>query len=209
MDSLAGYIATLCVGAVGTYLSQLLRPKIRIKYWQSHSFMYKIPKDQQNPTPALASSITLALPSGSQSNAQSGPAHFFLLTQSLTVQNFGRERAEWVEIVHVQRPDFFQLLPALNYTETTSATGEHTLRVESLASKEFFVIQFLCYTHMPALLHVRSNAGQGSLMPWMAVRKFPRWLYVILQISIVTGLAFFAYWLIKGGIFVLKGVGAL
>jgi hypothetical protein len=195
-------------GALGTYLSQFLRPKIKIKYWLSHSFMYKIPNEQLNPAPAIASSITRALPSGNQSGG-AAPPHFFLLTQSMTIQNFGRERADWVEIVHVQRPDFFQLLPPLNYTETTSPTGEHTLRIGSLAPREFFTIQFLCYTHMPATVHVRSEAGHAALMPWMTVTKYPRWVYGSMLVAMVTGAAFFGYWIIRGGVFVLKGVGAL
>lgn len=206
MDSLAGYIGTLCVGAVGNYLSQFLRPKIKIKYWLSHSFTYKIPNNQLNPAPAAA----LALPAANQAAPPAPPAgHFYLLTQSVTIQNFGRERAEWIEIVHQQRPDFFQLQPALNYTEQVSATGEHTLRVESLAPREWFTIQFLCYTHMPELVHVRSEAGHGALMPWMMARRFAPWVYATMWIAMVTGGAFFAYWVIRGGMFVLKSIGAL
>ena len=205
MDSLAGYIATLCVGAAGTYLSQLLRPKVKIKYWLSHSFIYKIPNNQMYPVPAAA-----LPPAG---GTQAGPptaTHFFLLTQSVTIQNFGRECADWVEIVHAQPPDYFQLQPSLNYTETTSpVTGEHVLRVESLAPKEFFTIQFLCYTHMPALNFIRSEAGHAAAMPWMIVTKYPRWAYAAISLTMITGAGFCLYWIIKGGIFILKSIGAL
>jgi len=63
-----------------------------------------------------------------------------------------------------RKPDFFQLFPALNYTETTSATGEHTLRLLSLVSKEVF--------HSPVLVlhaHARTaflsiiSAGQATM----------------------------------------------
>ena len=204
MDSLAGYIGTVCVSVVGTYLSQFLRPKIKIKYWMSHSFTYTIPNNQLNPAPnppALP-----PFPAGSVAGSPAVAANFLLLTQSVTIQNFGRECADWVEIVHRRRPDFFQLYPALNYTESTSPTGEHTLRVQSLAPKEFFIIQFLCYTHMPELAFIRSPAGHASAMPWMTVRKFPSWVYGLLWFLIIVGAAFCAYWIIKGGIFVLKGV---
>ncbi len=103
---------------------------------------------------------------------------------------------------------FFQLYPALNYTENTSTTGEHTLRVQSLASKEFFTIQLLCYTHLPELAFIRSTAGHASPIPWMTVRKFPRWVYVLMRLAMIIGAGFCAYWIIKGGIFVLKGMGA-
>jgi hypothetical protein len=201
MDSLAGYIATLCVGSAGTYLSQFLKPKIKIHYWLPHSFIYRIPYNQLNPSavPAL-----MALP-----GQQPPPANFFLLSQSVTIQNLGRECAEWVEIVHAQRPDFLELQPPLNYKESTTPTGEHSLRVESLAPKEFFTIQFLCYTHQPILSYIRSEAGHASSVPWQVVRKFSRWVYVAMWLVMLTGAGFCLYWVIKGGIFVLKGVNAM
>jgi hypothetical protein len=205
MDSLAGYIASLCVGAIGTYLSQFLKPKVKIRYWQSHNFMYTIPNNQLNPAPNPAPA--LPAPAGNVVAPPVVPANFLLLTQSVTVQNFGRESAAWVEIVHNRRPDFFQLYPAVNYTENNSATGEHTLRVQSLAPKEYFTIQFLCYTHAPQLAFIRSNAGHASLMPWMAVRKYPRWVYVLIQLALIVGMGVCAYWIIRGGIFVFKSVG--
>ena len=168
----------------------------------SHSFIYTIPNNQFNPAPNVP-----VLPAAVPNEAgQPAPPNFRLLTQSLTVQNFGRECADWVEIVHARRPDFFQLYPALNWTESTTATGEHTLRVESLAPKEFFTIQFLCYTHMPQVSFIRSPAGTASPMPWMTVKKHPRWVNALLWFLIAIGTAFCAYWIIRGGIFVLKGV---
>jgi hypothetical protein len=205
MDSLAGYIATICVGATGQYLSQFLRPRVKINYWLSHGFVYRIPNNQFNPAPVPA------LPAAHAPAAapQAGPAHFFLLTQSLTIQNFGREPADRVEIVHTQRPDFFQLNPPLNYVENTAPNGEHTLRVDSLAAKEYFVIQFLCYTHMPALAYIRSAAGHASAMPWMTVRRYPRWVYAAMWLAMLVGAGFSVYWIIKGGIFILRSIGGL
>lgn len=86
--------------------------------------------------------------------APASAANILLLTQSVTIQNFGRERADWVEVVHAQRPDFFQLNPSLRYTEKTAQNGEYTLRVESLAPKEFFTIPIsVFHTHANAFLH--------------------------------------------------------
>jgi hypothetical protein len=193
MDSLAGYIATICVGAAGQYLSQFLRPKVKIHYWMSHSFTYTIPNNQlnasQNAVPALPPVLN---PAAIRARPPNAPPNYFLLTQSVTIQNFGRECADWIEIVHAQRPDFFQLHPALNYTETTGPTGEHVLRVESLAAKEFFTIQFLCYTHAPALWYIRSTTA-----------------IALVRLAILIGAGFTVYWIIKVGIFVLKSMGAL
>src|SRR6266481_2806480 len=206
MDSLAGYIASLCVGAVGAYLSQFLKPKVKIRYWLAHSFMYTIPNNQNNPAPAPVPA--LPAPAGNVAAPPAAPANFLLLTQSVTIQNFGRESAAWVEVVLNRKPDYFQLHPTLNYTENTVATGEYTLRVQSLASKEYFTIQFLCYTHAPVLTLIRSNAGPASLMPWMTVRKLPRWIYGLMWLAMIIGMGFCTYWIIKGGIFILRSVGA-
>jgi hypothetical protein len=200
MHSLAAYIATICATVIATYLSQFLSPKIKIRYWLSHSFMYTIP----NTNPAAVTPAAIVPPAGG--GAAAAPFHFKLLTQSVTIQNFGRESADWVEIVHPQKPDFFQLYPALNYTENTSPSGAHTLRVQSLASKEFFNIQFLSYTHMPQLEVIRSPAGRASLMPWMVVRKLPRWVYMLMWLLLIAGAGFCTYWIIKAGIFVFRSV---
>jgi hypothetical protein len=205
MGSLAGYIATIGVGAAGTYIAQFLRPKVKVKYWLSHRFIHTIPNDQLNPAPVPA----LTPPGLAPANQAAPPTNFFLLTQSVSIQNFGRERADWIEVVHAQKPDFFQLDPALTYTENTAPNGEHTLRVQSLAPKEFFTIQFLCYSHMPTLAYIRSTSGLASPMPWRAVRQYPLWAYAAWWLVSITGAGFCAYWIIKGGIFVLKSVGAL
>ena len=202
MDSLAGYIATLCVGAIGQYLSQFLRPKVKILYWLSHDFLYTIPSAALNAGQTVQAAIQVA------ADAPAAPHTFLVRCQTLTIQNFGRERAEWIEIVHRRRPDFFQLYPALNYTESFTPTGEHVLRVESLASKEWFTIQFLSHMQAPDLSYVRSVAGHASTMRWMPVRQYPRWVYVLMLFGMVIGAGFSAYWIIKGGIFVLKSVGA-
>ena len=202
MDTLAGYIASLGVGAVGTYLSQFLRPKVKIRYWRSHNFTYTIPPNNPN-------ALTISAPVAAAGNAPAppAPANFLLLTQSLTIQNFGREKAAWVEIIHAARPDFFQLYPALNFTEHTNPTGEHTLRVESLAPKEYFTIQFLSYTLPPNLSFIRSEAGHASPMPWMTVRKYPKLVYAMLTMATAIGMGFCVYWIAKGVILLVKAIG--
>jgi|SRR5882724_1904700 len=206
LDALGGYIALICVGAVGTYLSQFIKPKIKIRYWLFHEFLYAIPFNQLNPAPNPAPNPVPALPAAPAQNQVGvvAPAQFFVLTQSVTIQNFGRETAEWVEILHRRKPDFFQLQPALNFSEELSPTGEHTLRVKSLGPMEFFTIQFLCTTHRPEASHVRSPAGHASLMPWMIVRRYPRWFYEFMRIMFVAGIGLTAFLIIKGGMFLVS-----
>jgi len=44
-------------------------------------------------------------------------------------------------------------------------------------------------------------------MPWMTVRKYPRWVYALMRLTMIIGIALCAYWIIKGGLFALKRVG--
>jgi hypothetical protein len=45
-------------------------------------------------------------------------------------------------------------------------------------------------------------------MPWITVKKYPRWIYLLMWLARAIGAGFSAYWIIKGEIFVLKSVGA-
>jgi len=198
VGSLAGYIGSLCVGIGVAYLSQFVLPKVKILYWVSHNFMYAMPvSPPPQPPEAPPPNEQLVLP-------QAQPQVFKVLTHSITVQNFGRQTAEWVEIVHRRRPDFFQLYPSLNYTESTTPAGEHVLHVDSLASKNWFTIQFLSHITMPEFLYIKSPAGFASTMNWMPVRKYPQWVYRILQALVLIGSGFCVYWLVRGAASVFK-----
>jgi hypothetical protein len=89
MDALATHVVTAVLSlAVGLAL-RVLEPKVRIVWWGAHQFLFQVP--------------TL-IPDGP-------PQQVHLLTHALTIQNLGRKEAEWVEIVHRARPDFFKLQP--------------------------------------------------------------------------------------------------
>ena len=189
MDSLGGYIAAIVVTVAGARAVQYVAPRIKIVYWLS-SFLYNIPNNQLNPGQAIA-------PAAGQPAL---PGNFLLLSQSVNIQNLGRQQAQWVEVVHKNRPDFFQLSPPLNYTESETQTGEHILRVQSLAPKEWFTIQFLSYTHPAELAYIRSDAGHATLIPWVPVRQYPRWYYVFSQAFTYAGFGFTLYWTARGAL---------
>jgi len=194
VDSLAGYIGTICVTIIATYLSQFLVPRVKILYWLSHSFLYTLPVPLPTGTPASPPTV---------SPTPKAPT-FNLLTHSITVQNFGRKTADWVEIVHRKKPDFFQFYPSLNYAESTTPAGEHVLRVNSLAPKEWFTFQVLSYMQQPEFLYIRSNAGHASLMPWMPVRRYRQSVYNIIRLLVLIGSGVSVYWIIKAAIIVQK-----
>jgi len=203
MESLGGYIATFCVGAALQYLSQFLKPKIKIAFWVPHEFLYRIPiNNLPNPPEAQAQSSPIVAGIPEQ------PQTVFFLTRSIIIQNLGRERADWVDITHRRKPEFFQLHPALNYSETIASTGEHTIRIESLAPKEWLTIQFVSFTEAPELLQIRSAAGVASPLVWMFSRKLSPVVTALSWLLIIAGGGFCSYWILKGAIFVLRSIGA-
>lgn len=180
MDSLTSYIVTGFVMLVVGLLLRELEPKVKIVYWSPHYFFFQVTQPKVD-----------------------------LLTQSITVQNTGRRRAEEIEIVHKKKPDFFKLQPALDYEEDLTPAGEHVIRVKSLGPKEFFTIQFLSYATVPELQYVRSTAGHAQLIQTQFQRVFPRWFNAFVVLMMLIGIAFVVYWMIQVGVFILKGAGAL
>jgi hypothetical protein len=208
MNSLAGYVATICVAIIVAYLSQFLLPRIKIRYWLPSNFLYTVPANAAVNPGQPGQPAAPQLPPPQAAGQPAPPAPFLIQTNALTIQNFGRKAAQWVEIVHRRRPDFFQLYPSLNYTEITTPSGEHIIRIESLAHKESVTLQLLSYVRQPELLYIRSEAGHASQMPWMVVRKFPKWVYAAIQLLILVGAGFSAYWLIRIAIYLFKELHA-
>jgi len=183
MDSLGGYVATGVVSLLVGLALRSLEPKIKIVWWSPHRFLFKIPI-QSNP-----------------------PANLF--THAITVQNLGRKSAEWVEIVHKTKPDFFMLEPALNYKETQNPSGEHVIKIESLGPREFFTVEFLSYTAIAELLFIRTEVGHAQFITIQPQRSFPRWVQRTLSTITVIGLGFVVYWLLRVSLFIGHGIGIL
>src|SRR5690349_21084225 len=125
MDTLSGYIATIVVGLVGGYLAQFLAPRSKLLCWSPHNFFFNL-RDEK----------------------------VVLQTNSITVQNVGRLPAEDIEIIHKQRPDFFELFPPVEYQEVTNTNGEHVIKIKSLGPKEWLLVQLLSYKTAPNLKNV-------------------------------------------------------
>ncbi len=178
MENLPGYIATGVVSLTVGILLRYLEPKAKVAYWSPHYFLFELKKE-----------------------------NIVLQTDALTVQNLGRKAAENIELVMKARPDFFQLSPAVPYTEHALDNGQFVLRVEGLGPKEFFTLQLLSYKTAPALLYVRSNAGPASPMPFQIQRVFPMWLQALSALLLVVGFGFSAYWLVRAIIFLSRSIG--
>ena len=178
MAELSGYVATGIVSLAVGLLLRYLEAKARIVYWSPHNFFFELKKE-----------------------------NVVLQTNSLTIQNIGRKPSENIEIVHKQKPDFFQLAPSVPYEEETTSNGEHVIRIKILGPKEFFMLQLLSYRTVPVLLNIRSKDGPAQAIQIKPQRIFPRWFRVFSGVLFFVGLGFAIYWGIKAVIFISKSIG--
>lgn len=178
MDTLAGYIATIVVSLIIGYLGQFFQPRSKLLCWSPHNFYFDL-KAQQ----------------------------VVLQTNSLTVQNVGRLPAEEIEIIHQQKPDFFELFPAVEYQELRNPNGEHVIKVKSLGPREWILLQLLSYTNPPVLKNVRWKDGQAKWVQIQPQRVWPRWVQIAMITVFFVGCGSLAYWLIRLGVHLAQQIG--
>ena len=178
MDTIAGYIATIVVGLIGGYLSQFLQPRSKLICWSPHNFLFDL-KEQ----------------------------NVVLQTNSLTLQNVGREPAECIEIVHKQKPDFFEIHPPIEFTESVLPSGAHVIKIGVLGPKSWLVLQILSYTHVPSLENLRWKHGQAEIVQIQPQRVPARWLHLSKMAVLIVGLGTLAYWFVRLGYYVATQLG--
>ncbi|MDB5478930.1 MAG: hypothetical protein JWM96_1425 [Alphaproteobacteria bacterium] len=167
MDSMTTQVVTIVVGLIGGYLAQFIQPKSKLIIWSPHNFVFNVRQENE-------SSITLQ-------------------TNSITLQNVGRLSAEGIEIIYKKRPDFFELYPSREYSEFINSNGEHVIKIDSLGSKEWVVIQLLSYINPPFLSNVRWKNGQAKVVQIQPQIIYPRWLLMILNILVLIGIVSVLY----------------
>lgn len=182
MKQLAGYIVTGIISLVVGLLLQRFSNRPRLLYWVPGSFLFDL---RQFPQPAQ------------------------LRTDSLTIQNVGRQPATNVEIIHRSKPDHFQFSTPVAYIEDVTPAGEHVIRIPAIGPKEHINIQLLSYTASPVLLSVRSAEGKALLIQVHLQRRFPRSYMLLLQALLLIGAGFVVYWLASAVLFISKAIGLL
>jgi len=178
VETLGGYIATIIVSLLIGYFSQFLKPRSKLQCWSPHNFIFNL----QNENVVL------------QSN-------------SLTIQNVGREPAEDVEIIHKKRPDFFELFPSVEFQETTNSNGEHVIKLKTLGPKEWVMVQLLSYKNLPVLANVRWRHGQAKPVQIQPQRVWPRWWNNVLTTVLLIGAGTIVYWIIRVAVYLAGQFG--
>jgi len=175
-----GYIATGLVSLIVGLFLERLKGKPRLLYWLPGSFLFQL----KNPNVALR-------------------------TDSLTIQNVGRHPATNVEIVHKARPDHFQFSTAIDFTESSTPTGEHIIKIASLGPKEFVNLQLMSHTNPAVILNVRCAEGPGQLIQVHLQRFLPRWRQVIAGTLMLIGAGFCLYWVLASVLYLSHAIGLL
>jgi len=178
MDTLGGYIATIVVSLLIGYLAQFLQPRSKLLCWSPHNFFFDLKNER-----------------------------VVLQTNSLTIQNVGRLPAEEIEIIHKQRPDFFELYPSVEYQESKNPNGEHVIKLKSLGPREWVVVQMLSYKNAPIFSNARWKHGQAKWIQIQPQRVFPRWVITTLNALMLIGAGTIVYWLIRAGIYFEQQLG--
>ncbi|NLP64290.1 hypothetical protein NH14_024670 [Paraburkholderia sacchari] len=183
-DRVIGAVITAIVGLIFWWIQRRLEPAAKVGYWVPHNFLFNVPIANQ-PNPLV------------------------LQTATLTVQNLGRKAAEGVEIVHMMKPDHFQLHPKRGYEERSAPDGAHIIYLESLGPKEVLQIQLLAYNTQPNLVGVRSKDGSAKAIRFQISRVFPRPILLMLQFCMFVGAFGILYWLVRAALYVSRANGML
>jgi len=178
MENIAGYIATGLVSLFVGLVIQRFKDKPRLLYWLPGSFVFKL----QDPK------VTLR-------------------TDSLTIQNVGRQASSNIEIIHKARPDHFQFSQPVDFSEHTTPSGEHIIKIASLGPKEHVNIQLMSHRSVPILGNVRSAEGQAQLIQVRLQRVFPKLLTAFAGGFMLLGFGFFLYWSVLAILFLSKAMG--
>ena len=178
LDTIAGYIGTIVVSLIIGYFGQFLRPRSRIVCWSPHNFRFDL-KSQ----------------------------NVVLQTNSLTLQNIGREPAEAIEIIHKQKPDFFEIHPPVDYAERINPSGEHVIAINSLGPKEWIFVQILSHTHLPNLQNVRWKHGAAEVIQTQPQRMAARWIVLTRTALVLIGAGTIAYLIVRLALHVARVMG--
>ncbi len=181
-ESLLRYLIPTALAFVGGYLLKYVGPKSRLVHWFPAYFSFQVP---------------FTTPTGAQ---QVGT----VLTHALGIQNLGWRAARRVEIIHRQRPQFFQIQPAVNFTETTNPSGEHVIAIQSLAPREYVAIQILSTGAIPDLMGVKSEDGPSQQVTTQQQFVISRRRQIVLLLLLIVGFVTAVYWGGKVGLRVIE-----
>jgi len=173
-DPLVGTAVAGVLGFLGGWALKYVGPKSQVVFWYPHNSFFQVPQPGAKGTT------------------------FNVLTSAVTVQNLGRRPARNVELMYNRQPDHFTVTPDRPRTERTTAQGQHVITMATLGHNEWFTVEVLGFANMAVLTHVRSEDGEGRLVPVMQQRVIPRWVQQVFVVCFVVGAGVLLYWALRG-----------
>jgi hypothetical protein len=142
------------IPAVFTFIAGLalkfIEPRGKLIYWSPNSF-----------STDLISSTGEKIPT---------------LTATLYISNIGKKSIENIEIAYKHKPGHFVLNPPIPYTESTMSTGEYLIKIDSLAQKEQFAINFIEVDAYTPIIFIRAkDIGHAKHVLVKPAFIIPRW----------------------------------
>lgn len=180
-ESLLKYLIPSALAFVVGYLLRYVEPRSRLVHWFPAYFAFQVPFTGAGGMQQVAT----------------------VSTHALSIQNLGWRPGRRVEIIHQNRPQFFQIQPAVNFTETVNPTGEHVIIIQSLAPREFVTIQILSTGSIPNLVGVKSEDGPSQQVTTQQQFVLSKRRQVVLSLLLIIGFVTAVYWVAKVGLRVI------
>jgi hypothetical protein len=156
-------IVSLVVFIVGTFLVQQFKPKSKVVWSLAHAFTFLTAPSQQDPGGTL------------------------VYTQTIWVQNVGRDIAENVEIHFNFKPAHYELFPARTYDENLNPDNKFSISTPVLTKREYFTIQLISVnSELPNVNNVNWKSGVGKQIMMSPTQQYPQGV-----VRFITGLFYF------------------
>lgn len=147
-----------------TIIHRIAQPRPKIVWGTSHGFSFIVPRTDPP-----------------------GP-DFLVHTQTVFIQNVGRESASDIEVILNYRPHNLSLWPQLVYSTTSNPENKYIIKIENLGRREFTQIEMLhSVGDMPAVLRIRTPRGECKQAPMAPMQVFPASVRFFLLITLLLG----------------------
>lgn len=166
------FAQTVIITIVTIVLTQVALAKGRLRWANRHNHSFLLPNAGPNGTQLLVN------------------------TQEIWVTNSGRAAVEDIEIVFNWEPQHFEIWNPREFTQAHLPNGRFSLKIPTLAGKEFFSVALLSTMPLPEIINVRSKTSTAKPFTLLPTRQFPTWFNVIGLALMILGMATAIYGLL-------------
>lgn len=173
INTYAKELISLLVPFVTWFINSASKPKAKLIYSTRHEFTFLVQEPLKDPNGNII--------------RPNQTAH----TQSLTIQNMGKETATKIQVVLNWRPKCLNVWPVRPFTDTeANSDRRYTIQFESLAPREYVTLEMLDINNeLPRLLNLRSDQCLAREIQTTLVEVVAVWKQRAFQFFALLGLA--------------------